>query len=320
MSATEIQVRLYQKLCDDLGSQILQHLQDPEVLEIILNPDGSIWIDSINNGQIKTGNLSISSAYSILNTVAGINGLVISFTHPKLEAKLPFYKNLRGERMTGSIPPIVSSPCFTIRKQYEGSFTLDDYIHSQRISLNQANLLRQMIKERKNILVCGGPGSGKTTLSNALIREAVNFNPQQRIVVLEDLAELQCSATNCVSMLTSENVSMRDLLHLSMRMRPDRILIGEVRGGEALDMLKAWNTGCPGGIGTIHANGAAEAVQRLLDLVQENSPGQIPLSLIQYTLDAIVSMRRQGYQKGFLHQIVALRGQHHEKFIFETLG
>ena len=320
LSLIESHKRLYEKLCSDFGEKILEFLQDADIHEIMLNPNGELWIDSSQRGQINSGDLPVTQAYSILNSVAGIHGLVVSAHHPRLEAELPYFAMMQGQRFTGAIPPIVSSPCFTIRKRNQRLFTLENYVQSQRLNHQQAEIMRQLIRSKKNILVCGGPGSGKTTMTNALIHEAVKIDPQQRFLILEDTPELQCAAHNCVAMLTSESVTLRDLLHAAMRMRPDRILIGEVRGPEALEMLKAWNTGCPGGICTIHANSAEAAIQRIADLSMEAGLALPPWSLLQHTLDAIISVIRKGHQKGFIEQIITIKGREHEKFLFETLG
>jgi len=320
LSLAESQKRLYEKLCSDLGETIIGFLQDRNVHEIMLNPNGELWIDSSERGQIHAGYLSVGQSTSILNSIAGIHGLIVSALHPRLETDLPYFSPMKGERFTGAVPPIVSSPCFTIRKRCEMVMTLDDYVQSQRMTLGQANVLRQLIHTRKNILVCGGPGSGKTTLTNALIDEAVKTDSQQRFLILEDVPELQCKARNSVAMLTSESVSMRDLLHAAMRMRPDRILIGEVRGREALDLLKAWNTGCPGGVCTVHANGAEEAIQRLIDLSMEAGLSQPPWSLLQHTVDAVAAVVRRQHQKGFVGEIVSIKGRSDEKILLEILG
>jgi type IV secretion system protein VirB11 len=227
---------------------------------------------------------------------------------------------MQGERFTAQIPPIVSAPSFTIRKKSEVIFKLEDYVATNRLTENQAKKLKDLIRNRKNILVSGGPGSGKTTVTNALVIEAVEYDKNQRFLILEDLPELQCEAQNKVAMLTSDDVNMTGLLRAAMRMRPDRILIGEVRGREALDMLKAWNTGCPGGICTVHANGASEAIQRILDLAMEAGLIVPPIQLVSQTIDAIVSVTRKGNQKGFIHEILALGEYKNEKFIFEKLA
>lgn len=316
---TESQLRLYEKLHQDLGVQINPLLRDSDVHEIMLNPDGQLWVDSEKNGQISVGKIKLAQTFSIMSSIAGIHGFVVSQHHPRLEAELPHFENMQGERFTGIIPPIVTAPCFTIRKRGKKIFTLDDYVKSQRLPPSSADILRSLVRERKNILVCGGPGSGKTTMTNALIHEAVMADQTQRFIILEDVPELQCKAPNAVTLLTAASLTMRDLLHAAMRLRPDRILIGEVRGPEALDMLKAWNTGCPGGICTTHANGAEEALQRIADLAMETGLTQPPWALLQHALDAVVAIERRGSQKGFLKKIVRLNGRKNETFVFETL-
>jgi type IV secretion system protein VirB11 len=320
VNITESHRRLYEKLYRDLGKEVVAFLEDQDVNEIMLNPDGMLWVDRTSTGQTCIGTMTKAQAFSVLNSVAGIHDFVVSQHSPRLEAELPYYQAMKGERFTGQIPPICSAPCFTIRKKSEIIFTLADYIASQRMTEKQAQMLCNLVAERKNILVCGGPGSGKTTVTNALIIEAVKGDQNQRFLILEDLPELQCAAPNKVSFLTSDDVDMTGLLRAAMRMRPDRILIGEVRGKEALDMLKAWNTGCPGGICTVHANGTEEAVQRILDLAMEAGLTTPPISLVLHTIDAIVSVIRNGSKKGFIHEIVKLGDYHNDKFIFEKLA
>ena len=317
---TESQHRRYDKLYRDLGPKMIGFLEDVDINEIMVNPDGRVWVDSMTHGQMPMFSMSRDQAFSIMNDLSGIHNFVVNAQFPRLEAELPFYKAMRGERFTGQVPPIVSAPSFTIRKKSTTIFSLQDYIHSGRLSVAQAAVLKQLVRECKNILVCGGPGSGKTTVTNALIIEMVNSEPNQRVVILEDLPELQCSADNQVSMLTSDVVPMQGLLRAAMRMRPDRILIGEVRGGEALDMLKAWNTGCPGGICTIHANDCKAALQRVVDLAMEVGLKSPPYQLVRQTIDAVVSVDRVGNEKGFIQEILSLEDVRHDEFIFKKLA
>lgn len=311
--------RLYQKLYQDLGEDIRCLLSDKTVNEIMVNPDGQLWVDSIDKGLVVCGEVLPSRTLSIIHAVAGLHGFVVTQQQPYLEAELPYFSEMRGERFTAQVPPIVSSPGFTIRKKSSFIFKLEDYVDTGRLTLEQATILRDCVCQRKNMLLCGGPGSGKTTFANALIEQAVVTNKNQRWVVLEDLPELRCSAPNQVSMLTSNNVDMRSLLRAAMRMRPDRILMGEVRGGEALDLLKAWNTGCPGGLCTVHANGAEEAVQRILDLSMETGLTIPPISLLAQTIDVIVFITRKGYHSGFVQEIRALKGVKNGEVQFEKL-
>lgn len=300
---TESNRRLYEKLYRDLGTQLIQHLQDTDITEIMLNPDGMLWVDSTSQGQICISEIDEPQAFAIIYTVAGIHNLVIDEQQPHFEAELPTFLALRGERFSAQIPPIVSKPIFCIRKRSEIIFSLNDYVNTQRLTISQATTLRSLVQQRKNILVCGGPGSGKTTVINALIIEAVKADPNQRFLILEDVPELQCCAKNKIHLFTSKYVDMTDLLRDAMRMRPDRILIGEVRGKEALTLLKAWNTGCPGGICTVHANNATDAVQRILDLSMEAGLVSPPLNLVTQTIDAIVAVERHGTKKGIIKEI-----------------
>jgi P-type conjugative transfer ATPase TrbB len=317
---TETQRRLYEKLHRDFGDNIIQCLGNKEINEIMLNPDGKIWIDSAKKGLALQSEISKDKAFSIINGIAGIHNFIVNQYNPRLEAELPYFKEMCGERFTAQVPPIVSFPCFNIRKKSELVFTLEDYLNTQRITETQREVLRTFIRQRKNILICGGPGSGKTTVTNALIVEAVKCDENQRFLILEDLPELQCTAQNKVSMLTTNEISMTGLLKAAMRMRPDRILIGEVRGAEALDMLKAWNTGCPGGICTVHANGCLEAIQRILDLSLEAGLVHPPVSLVEHTVHAIVFVERKNNQQGFISEIQSIKGHENGKWKLEKVG
>src|SRR5262249_30355730 len=148
-------------------------------------------------------------------------------------------------------------------------FTLADYADAGTITSRQRDLIREAALNRKNILVVGGTGSGKTTLVNAIIHLISQEMPGERLLILEDTAEIQCSAPNHVFKRTTDVIDLRRLLRSTMRYRPDRIFVGEVRGGECLDLLKAWNTGHPGGVATVHANGARGGLTRLENLVAE---------------------------------------------------
>ena len=196
---------------------------------------------------------------------------------------------LDGSRFEAMIPPVVPSPVFTIRRKASQVFTFDDYVAAGIMQPGQRLALMQAVRDRSNILICGGTTSGKTTLTNAVIDQIVAIHPQHRLVIIEDTAELQCAAANYVQLRATDTVDMRRLLKGTMRLRPDRIIVGEVRGGEALDMLKAWNTGHPGGCCTVHANHARAAVIRIEQLIQEVS--QNPMRpLIAEAIDLVVSI------------------------------
>lgn len=320
MNNVESQRRLCEKLYHDFGESIRSCLGDKDIHEIMLNPDGQLWIDNPEKGLLAIRHLPESQAYSIIHAVAGLHNAVIHQNHPYLEAKLPFFENMQGQRFIAQIPPIVIAPSFTIRKRSDVIFTLEDYLSTGRMNKKHEASVRDLIHKRKNILIAGGPGSGKTALINALIEEALRQDDKQRLLILEDLPELQCASSNKVALLTSSTVTMSALVRMAMRMRPDRILIGEVRGAEALDLLKAWNTGCPGGFCTVHANSAQEAIQRILDLAMENKLTAPPLQLVAQTINAIIFIHRKGHQKGFIHEIVTLGPFQNEQFTFKKLA
>jgi type IV secretion system protein VirB11 len=171
---------------------------------------------------------------------------------------------------------------------------------------HQKEQLEIAIRDRKNILVAGGTGSGKTTLANALIAEIVQAHPEHRLVIIEDTAEIQCSAENAVLLHATDNVDMLRLLKATMRLRPDRILVGEVRGPEALALLKAWNTGHPGGVATVHANSAAAGLIRMEQLIAEATPTPIPV-LIGEAVDLVVSIVKTPIGRK-VHEILQVLG------------
>jgi type IV secretion system protein VirB11 len=200
-----------------------------------------------------------------------------------------------GERFEGLLPPVVAAPTFAIRKPAVAVFTLNDYVAAGIMTSDQAEALRAAVAARKNILVAGGTSTGKTTLTNALLAEVAKTT--DRVVLIEDTRELQCLAPNLVALRTKDGVvSLSDLVRSSLRLRPDRIPIGEVRGAEALDLLKAWGTGHPGGVGTIHAGSALGAMRRLEQLIQE-AVVTVPRALIAETIDVVAVLSGRGRER-----------------------
>ena len=288
----EKQIRVQQKLSRELGPVITAALQDPEVIEIMLNPDGKLWVEKLGANCEIRGEMTAGGAEALMGTIAACLGTVITREQPILEGELPF----DGSRFEGLLPPIVARPCFTIRKRASRVFTLPEYVQSGVMTQAQATTLSEAVRDRLNIVVVGGTGSGKTTLVNALIYEISVLTPNHRLLIIEDTAELQCAAANKVILHTSDAVDMLRLLRVTLRKRPDRIIVGEVRGGEALAMLKAWNTGHPGGVCTVHANGAAAGLTRIEGLVNEATPGTAQQPLIGEAVDlvAVIGKTQQG--------------------------
>ncbi|MCW0234078.1 MAG: P-type conjugative transfer ATPase TrbB, partial [Ferrovibrio sp.] len=272
-----------------LGSAIAGYLEDPAIVEILLNPDGRLWIDRLKDGLVATDDILIpADGERIVRLVAHHVGAEVHAGAPRVSAELPE----TGERFEGLLPPVVAAATFAIRKPAVAVFTLSDYVAAGIMTQHQAEVLRLAVVKRKNILVAGGTSTGKTTLTNALLAEVAKTS--DRVVLIEDTRELQCAAPNLVALRTKDGVaSLSDLVKSSLRLRPDRIPVGEVRGAEALDLLKAWGTGHPGGIGTIHANTAIGTLRRLEQLVQE-AVVTVPRALIAETIDVIAVLSGRG--------------------------
>jgi P-type conjugative transfer ATPase TrbB len=281
--------RLIRKLQDALGDHLCVALDDPTVVEIMLNPDGRLYIERLGHGIVSAGEMSRGAAEIVIGSVAHVLNSEADDDRPIVSGEIP----IGGHRFEGLLPPIVFAPSFTIRRRASRLIPLDDYVTSKVMTSPQASVIRNAIKSRLNIVVSGGTGSGKTTLANAVIAEIVEVAPDDRLVILEDTAEIQCAAQNVVALHTSDTVDMARLLKSTMRLRPDRIIVGEVRDGAALTLLKAWNTGHPGGVTTIHSNSASSALQRLEQLTAEVS--QQPMqAVIGDAVDLIISIERSG--------------------------
>ncbi len=272
-----------------LGPAIAGFLEEPSIVEVMLNPDGRLWIDRLSEGLADTGErLSPADGERIIRLVAHHVGAEVHAGSPRVSAELPG----TGERFEGLLPPVVAAPAFAIRKPAVAVFTLEDYVAAEIMTADQAEILRKAVADRRNILVTGGTSTGKTTLTNALLAEV--SKSADRVVLIEDTRELQCAAPNLVAMRTKDGVAtLSDLVRSSLRLRPDRIPIGEVRGAEALDLLKAWGTGHPGGIGTIHAGTAIGALRRLEQLIQE-AVVMVPRALIAETIDLVAVLSGRG--------------------------
>jgi type IV secretion system protein VirB11 len=300
----EQHIRLEGKLRRELGKSILSLLAEEDVEDILLNPDSYLWVKRRSAGFVLSGTLSPATAASALGTVAAWRGTVLNHDHPILETELP----LDGSRFEGVVAPVVRQPVFAIRLRPRKVFTLDEYetagiltskedtsnrVRQQQYfaltvrGLPHAEIIRAAVRERKNILVVGATGSGKTTLLNAILDAIAELTPFDRVISIEDTTELQCRVRNYLDLRAVGNVTMLECLRASMRLKPTRIVVGEVRGAEAHTLLKAWNTGHPGGLGTVHANGALLGLTRLESLVAEgtDAPQQ---KLIAETVDLVI--------------------------------
>jgi len=294
MSAAESAERKRAMVRTAMGPDIASALADPLVAEVMVNPDGALRLDRLGSGRFDTGvMLDPAQVERIIRLVASHARSEVHGTSPIVSAELPGDgAGAGGERFEGLLPPVAAGPCFSIRKPASRIYTLADYVSDGLMAAEVARLLSLAVVERRNILVAGGTSSGKTTLANALLAELGIRD--ERVILIEDTRELQCAASDTVALRTRPGVvSMADLVRSTLRLRPDRIIVGEVRGGEALDMLKAWNTGHPGGIATLHANSARSSLYRLEQLIQEKV-ATVPRRLIAEAIDLIVFIAGRG--------------------------
>jgi type IV secretion system protein VirB11 len=308
------QTRLSELLTSALGSGIETLLRDEQISEIRLNSDGSIWGNRLGDGKFQSPvSISPENARRAIYAVAYGVGDVCNESRPAISAELP----LTGERFQGVIPPLVKSPIFVIRKKAVRIFTLEDLLSQGVVSAEGLKVLREAVLSRKNILVVGGTDSGKTTFVNALLR--VVEETTDRIVILEDTQELQCRARDVEYLHTKEGIaSLRDLVKYTLRLSPDRVVIGEVRGSEALDLLKAWNTGHPGGVSTVHANSAEKGLLRLEQLVQE--AGVTPFrAMIAEAVNVLVYMEKRG-AKRLVKDIIQVKGVKRDQYDLVSIG
>ena len=275
------------------GPSIAAALAEPTVVEVMVNPDGRLWLDRLGEGRSDTGTVyDPAQVERIIRLVASHARSEVHGERPIVSAELPPHGEGAGERFEGLLPPVSLAPCFSIRKPAARVYTLCDYVNDGIMTAEAARLLSLAVVERRNILVVGGTSSGKTTLANALLAEMAHLD--ERVILIEDTRELQCAALDVVALRTrAGSVTMADLVRSTLRLRPDRIIVGEVRGPEALDMLKAWNTGHPGGIATVHANSAASALHRIEQLIQE-AVVSVPRPLIADAIDVIVFISGRG--------------------------
>lgn len=310
-----IKERAKRKLERDMGPELMEALNDSKCVEIMLNADGKLWKERLGEKMACFGTLRVAQAQAIIETIAGYHGKEVTRQKPILEGEFP----LDGSRFAGQLPPVVPAPTFAIRKKAIAIFTLEQYVESGIMTENQRNCLIQAVAAHKNILVIGGTGSGKTTLVNSIINQMVMNDPTERVFIIEDTAEIQCAAENYVQYHTSSEITMTKLLRTTLRMRPDRILVGEVRGPEALDLLMAWNTGHEGGAATLHANNAMAGLGRLAMLISMHPDSPKPIEpLIGEAVHIVVSITRTGSGRR-IQEILEVSGYHDGRYIAKPL-
>ena len=264
-------------------NEIMQLLQDESVFEVYINPDGKVWTDGFRGREYTEIKMSTAQVRQIILNVAALTNQIVTEEKPALDAEIPQNKYFDKCRFEGNLPGIVLSPTMNIRKHPKKIFTLDDYVKQEILSEKQREIIIKAIRDKKNIIAAGGTKSGKTTLLNALLAEISKLN--ERVILIEDTPELQCTAADCVSMRTMRTFTMSDCLRSVLRMTPDRIVVGEVRGGEALALLDAWSTGHGGGCSTVHSNSAKDTLLRL-----ENMTARVSQNPQQATIGKAVNM------------------------------
>ena len=300
------------KLQRELGPDLVALMRDPEVREVMVNPDGRVFVDHARTGLQKTS-ITVEPIHmkAALGTLAALLDTVITQDQPVLQAELELF----GGRIEGMRAPVVSGPSLAFRKKATQIFSLAAYVASGRLTAARKHLLETAIAEKKNILVVGGTGTGKTTFINALLRDLGRQEPASRIVLIEDTRELQCELENTVGLRAVPGVATMDaLLRTTLRLRPDRIVVGEVRGPEALTLLKSWNTGHPGGFASLHANDAPSALRRMELLVQEGCGHRLP-ELIAEVVDVIVHLERGARVEGVLRVLGHAEGRYETEIL-----
>jgi P-type conjugative transfer ATPase TrbB len=294
-----------------LGDVVMAAFEDDDVTEIYVNPqDGRVRFDTRQRGRVDSGHrLDAARLEMFLNAVAASLNVTLGAMCPRIEAELPRHR-FRGSRLQGFVPPATGAPACVIRKPPSVVYTLDDYVTAGIVTPRQRVALADAVVAHHNVLIAGGTNSGKTTLANALLREITDLFPDERIVVLEDTVELQCVASDWVALRTGSGLTLAELVRSALRTSPNRIVVGEVRGGEALDLLDAWATGHPGGCGTCHATTADGALLRLDRLAQRNNvPPQTALIAEAVDLVAVVEGGNRGRRLADLARVVGLDDQ-----------
>jgi P-type conjugative transfer ATPase TrbB len=311
-----VKTRAKAKLERDCGPVFMSALRDPRTVELMLNADGNLWQERLGEGMNIIGTIPPIRAQAILKTIASYHGQVVTAISPRLECNFP----IDGSRFAGQLPPIVSEVTFALRKKASQVYSLDQYVEDGIMSFHQCAAMKSAVRGHRNILVVGGTGSGKTTLLNALIAEMVAQSTSERFVTLEDTAELQCSAINKVQYYTTGLIGMSELVKGTLRMRPDRILVGEVRDGTALDLLDAWNTGHPGGAASLHADNANSGLTRMKSLISRNksAPAEIE-PLIGDAVHVVVHITRTPAHGRKVMEILEISGYRNGVYLTRDL-
>jgi len=300
----------------DLG----RFLVEPDVSEIMRNPDGTVWIDRAGVPMAMVGTLSDEATEAFIAVVASMQRAVVNHNAPRLKGRLP----LDGSRFQFWLPPLSVAPSFSIRRHSSVVFPLTDYEARGIMAAAQRREIERAIDGRLNIIVSGGTLSGKTTLLNACLLYRAETAPHLRQFVLEDTPELRVKSPNFVSLCTDEDagVTMRTLVQDALRGRPDCIIVGESRSGDAmLETLKSWNTGHDGGMSTVHANSTEQTLTRIEDLLLEVSPTPL-CRLIADAINLIVHIQHDSRLPAGrrITEVLAIKGWRDGEYQAERLA
>ena len=291
LSAVDEERLLDELVAESFGLGPLEpYMQDPDVTDILVNGPGEVYVERF--GQLQATNTVFADdehLMQIIHRVVSRVGRRIDELSPMVDARLP-----DGSRVNAVIPPLsLHGPVLSIRRFGKKPLEIDDIVRTASIAPEMVTLLQAVVQSRLNVMISGGTGAGKTTLLNILS----SFIPAgERLVTVEDSAELQLQRKHVVSLESrpvgtegSGEITQRDLVRNSLRMRPDRIIVGEVRGGEALDMLQAMNTGHEGSLTTIHANDTADALARL-EVMVTMAGFELPISVVRRYISSAITL------------------------------
>ncbi|MGN0903072.1 MAG: ATPase, T2SS/T4P/T4SS family [Succinivibrio sp.] len=305
-------IRSKENLCTLLGRDLLDALKNHHVEELMLNPSGVLYAKRPDGKSEQILRLDSDRANVIIRTLATVNGVEISKDHPVLEGEIDFLNC----RVTALIPPVVSSPVFCLRVMHALNLTFDDLKGSGFFDECTQKVLEKLIKDRRNLLVCGQTGCGKTSFLNAIINYIQKVFPHERIVTIEDTPELRPLSSNSVALYAKCDVSMADLVRSSLRLTPDRIIVGEVRGTEALSMVDAMSTGHDGCLCTMHAGNSRQCLERLKLMIGRDDTSIKQLDdLIALCIDAVLVLKREPYRH--LYEIALVKGIKNGEFLLD---
>ena len=297
-------------LARDLGPEVMALFDDDDVTEVGTNPlSEMIWVDSHSRGKHPTeARLPKPFARSFLNRIADRTHGTITHDLPFIEARLPIAR-FKGARLAGQVEPIVPGPAFTIRIPPREPLDMRVYLEQGAMTETQFDAIKQAVVDRLNIFVVGGTNSGKTTLAMAILLEVARLTPDHRVVTIEDTPELQVRSWswNPLYVHPTSGIEYGELLKIALRMSPDRIVVGESRGGSIVQLFDALLSGHPGGISTFHADTVQQGFLRMLNYARRDSDTDSHRHTIGDAIDLMIVLRKEGALRR-ITEMVYVRG------------